>query len=172
MLPILQKDELDFELDLKLISWFPELKKTDPEAAQLSYFLLTFFFPLVLSLNLLAGLVCVFLSVLLNSVALFPRFFTLCFGKISSNLFFSMSLHHYFLCNTLQLFENTVSISSSSFWLSSSLLVHSHLKRLSSLFLFLSVFLTLSLFGCSDFLIFLSIYSYVLVPTRCSGVYP
>lgn len=64
----------------------------------------------------------------------------------------------FFLCNTSQLFA------SSGSWLSSTLRIHSHLGRLSFLFILsISVFpLPLSVFGCSDFLIFVSVYFYLL----------
>lgn len=71
-----------------------------------------------------------------------------CFGKIYYDLFFFSVSLSFFLCNTLQLFENMVFFASSGFWLSSSLPIHSQPRRLSSLFLFLS--LSFSLCLCLD----------------------
>lgn len=118
------------------------------------------------------AVLCVyFLSVLVplyRSAALLPHFSSVLERYIQTSFFSPVSLS-YFLCNTLQLFENTASLASSAFWFSSSFLIHSHLRRLSSLYLFLSQPFSLCL--CSDVQISW-FYFYLFVPTRCSGVYP
>lgn len=118
-----------------------------------------------------------FLSVLLplyRYVALLPHFSVLEIYPQTS-FFFSLSLCHFSFVTHNNCLRMWIFFASSVFRLSSPLLIHSHLGRLSSLFLFLSLSFSLSLsvlwmLRFPDF--FFSIYFYLLVLTCCSGVYP
>lgn len=123
--------------------------------------------------ELTAALACIFvapvssLSLCYSPPTLFRMF------RKDTFFFFPPSLS-FFLCSTLQSPENWVSFTSrlpsDSHFLSSFTAASRDNLLYFSFCLYHS--LPVSVFRCSDFLIFLSVYFYLLVPTCCSGVYP